>query len=182
MGAPQNSSRVIIYKHLLNTIVATAEPGPENFFLAHHIRIMRESLLYWCGQDLVDPCFTEPAAAEYLYRAPFALLSHDDRSDPVFNYANLTGQKLFAANWFEITRMHSRDSVDPDNQPARDRLLREVSTRGFIDDYQGVRIAKNGRRFRIANAIVWNLIRPDGNVYGLAAKFDQWAYLDETNS
>ncbi len=143
---------------------------------------MRESLLHWCGLDLVDSCVSHRDAAEYLYGAPFALISHDNRVDPVFNYANLTGQKLFAADWFAMTGMHSRHSAEPANRRERDRLLREVSTRGFIDHYEGVRIAKNGRRFRISNATVWNLIGPDGKVHGQAAKFDQWQYLDETNT
>jgi hypothetical protein len=34
------------------------------------------------------------------------------------------------------------------NPAERDRLLARVRAYGFIDDYQGVRIAKDGTRFR----------------------------------
>jgi hypothetical protein len=30
-----------------------------------------------------------------------------------------------------------------------------VRGQGFIDDYQGVRIAKDGTRFRISGTVVW---------------------------
>jgi len=49
---------------------------------------------------------------------------------------------------------------------------------GFIDNYSGVRIAKTGRRFRIAQATVWDLLTPDGVPCGQAAMFNNWTLLD----
>lgn len=158
------------------------EPKPENSFLESHVTILRESLLRYSGKDLVDSSLSGREAAEYLYHAPFVLLSHDVAADPVFNYANLSGQKLFAVNWSKFMVIHSRCSAEPVNQQERAQLLHEVSTKGFIDHYQGVRISNSGRRFRISNAIVWNLIAPDGSYYGQAAKFAQWKFLDEKNT
>jgi hypothetical protein len=43
-------------------------------------------------------------------------------------------------------------------QAERDRLLARVRAHGFIDDYQGVRIAKDGTRFRISGAMVWMVV------------------------
>ena len=40
----------------------------------------------------------------------------------------------------------------------------------FIDDYQGVRIAKDGRRFRISSAVVWMVV-VEGATHGQAALF-----------
>jgi MEKHLA domain len=158
------------------------EPGPANSFLDHHIRIVRESLRHWTGQDLIETNGGQRDAAERVYHAPFVLLSHDAGPDPVFNYANLAGQELFGMSWFEMTSMPSRRSAEPVNQEHRKRVLQEVAKRGFIDQYESVRIAKNGRRFLIFNAIIWNLIGADGNICGQAAKFDQWKYLDEANT
>ena len=41
----------------------------------------------------------------------------------------------------------------------------------------GVRIAKSGRRFRIAQAIVWNLLDEHGARCGQAAMFEHWEFL-----
>ena len=49
--------------------------------------------------------------------------------------------------------------------------LDRVNAQGFIDDYAGIRISAKGRRFRIGNAIVWNLIDADGVRRGQAATF-----------
>jgi hypothetical protein len=57
-------------------------------------------------------------------------------------------------------------------------LLSEVSSRGYINDYRGVRVAKNGRRFLIERATVWNLLDESGAPYGQAATFNEWRYLD----
>jgi hypothetical protein len=63
-------------------------------------------------------------------------------------------------------------------QEERDRLLAEVTERGFIDNYSGVRIGRHGRRFLIEEAIVWNLLAPAGGAHqGQAAMFKRWKML-----
>ena len=59
----------------------------------------------------------------------------------------------------------------------RERLLRRVADQGFIDDYAGVRIAADGRRFRIEQAVVWNLVDEAGTLQGQAACFHHWRPL-----
>jgi len=49
-----------------------------------------------------------------------------------------------------------------------------VRDRGFIDDYAGVRVAASGRRFRIEQAVVWNLLDDAGQRHGQAATFEHW--------
>ena len=53
-------------------------------------------------------------------------------------------------------------------------MLAQVTEHGFIDNYAGIRISKSGRRFRISNAIVWNLVTDKGERCGQAATFDRW--------
>ncbi|MGH8475909.1 MAG: MEKHLA domain-containing protein [Methylococcales bacterium] len=156
-----------------------AEPSSDNCFLDHHIRILRESLSHWSGRDLVDSAMSNREAAEYLYRAPFAVLSHEEGADPRFTYANRAAQQLFAMNWSEMIGMHSRFSAQPENQEDRNRLLQEVSKRGYVDRYQGIRISKQGRRFLISDTMIWSLIGPDAQLCGQAAKFGHTEYLDE---
>ena len=56
-------------------------------------------------------------------------------------------------------------------------LLSQVSEKGYIDNYQGIRISRSQRKFLIKDALVWNVLDPDGNAYGQAALFSEWRYL-----
>ena len=61
----------------------------------------------------------------------------------------------------------------------RAEFLRRVREQGFIDDYSGIRISSKGRRFRIAQATVWNVADAHGNYAGQAATFSKWEFLNE---
>ncbi|MEN8261117.1 MAG: MEKHLA domain-containing protein, partial [Pseudomonadota bacterium] len=123
------------------------------------------------------PDLAEDRAGHRLYHAPFAVVSHGTGKDPIFNYANLTAQELFAMPWAEITSMPSRNSAEPVNLEERNRLLGEVAAKGFIAHYEGIRISKYGRRFLIRNAVVWNVIDESEEYWGQAACFANWRYL-----
>ena len=66
------------------------------------------------------------------------------------------------------------DPVMMVGQAERDRLLARVRAHGFIDDYEGVRIAKDGPRFGISGAVVWMVV-VEGATHGQAALFREWA-------
>ncbi|GAB6067288.1 MEKHLA domain-containing protein [Methylothermus subterraneus] len=153
------------------------EPSPANGFLAEHVRLLTASYRRWTGKDLIDPTLDPIAAARFLYHAPFALVSHDTRQDPVFNYANLTAQRLFGMDWPSFTRLPSRLSAEPLAQAERSRLLAEVSAKGYLADYRGVRIARDGRRFRLEGAEIWNVCDTNGAFYGQAARIARWRFL-----
>ena len=59
----------------------------------------------------------------------------------------------------------------------RAKLLETVTRCGFIDDYSGIRISKSGRRFRISQATVWNLLTEENQPCGQAAMFEHWEFL-----
>lgn len=151
-----------------------SEPGPEavalfqrldQAFLDRHSRILADSYRHWTGKPLLD---SEPTA-EALFHAPFALLSHGTETDPLFNYANARALMLFGMRWEDIIGLPSRYSAEPMLREAREALLARVAAHGYVDDYSGVRIAKDGRRFTIRNATVWNLLDAYGRPYGQAA-------------
>lgn len=141
---------------------------PDAAFLAHQTDILCASYQHWTGLTLMD---LEPIPTEALFNAPFAIVSHGTEADPVFNYANRYALKLFGMTWAEITKLPSRKSVEPMRQEERAKLLTRVTKYGFVDDYAGVRIAKDGTRFTIKNACIWNLLDEKGNYCGQAAKF-----------
>ena len=93
------------------------------------------------------------------------------------NYGNASALALWEMPWAELTRTPSRLTAEATNREERARLLAAVTARGFIDDYSGIRISKTGRRFRIAQATVWNLVMPDGKPCGQAAMFSHWEFL-----
>jgi len=157
---------------------ALPKPSEENGFLYLHVALLRGSFRHWAGRDLVNPRMDDRDAARFLFQAPFAMVSHDTAKDPLFNYANRTALNLFAMSWGEFTTLPSRLSAEPVKQEERERLLNEVSQRGFIEGYSGVRIGRHGRRFLIEDAVVWNLVDPVGGpCQGQAAMFKRWRML-----
>lgn len=158
------------------------QPSKDNGFLKDHIILLRDTLLSLTGIELAGPehagkAFTDEEVAEFIYHAPFIVVSHTPDADPVFNYANLAAQKLFEMTWDEFTSIPSRLSAEPVHREERDRILYEVTTHGYIKNYSGIRISKNGKRFRIEDTTVWNLYDNRKIYRGQAAIYSKWAYL-----
>ena len=153
------------------------QPSPANAYLADHLALMRRSLRALTGRDLVAPDLSPEAAAEWLYRAPFALLSHDTCPDPILTYANRCALDLFELTWDQLVAMPSRLTAEAPDRVERVRLLARVTAQGTIDDYAGVRVSRTGRRFRIEGATVWNLTDGEGRHQGQAATFAIWRRL-----
>jgi MEKHLA domain-containing protein len=152
-------------------------PTAENRYLNTHVARLLASFRHWTGKDLVNPLLSMDDQARELFYAPFVVLSHDPSSDPMLNYANQAGLALFEVSWNELVVMPSRLTAQAPEQAERSRFLEEVSRRGFIDNYTGIRITKNGRRFAIERATVWNLLDENGTPYGQAASFAEWRFL-----
>jgi len=55
----------------------------------------------------------------------------------------------------------------------RQRFLERVAGDEFVTGYSGIGIAKSGKRFRIENATVWQLIDTKGIYRGQAAMLPQ---------
>jgi len=111
----------------------------------------------------------------WLYQdAPFVVLAHNTESDPRFIYANRAAQACFEYPWDEFVTLPSRLSAEAPDRAERQRLLDKVARNGFVADYAGLRIAKSGRRFRIENGVIWQLIDKAGNIHGQAATFSAW--------
>ena len=80
-------------------------------------------------------------------------------------------------DWPSFVQLPSRLSAEPVLRDERARLLEQVARDGCITDYAGVGISSTGRRFRIEQAVVWNLIDEDGVCHGQPAAFDRWQPL-----
>lgn len=142
-----------------------------------HSAVLARSFRHFTGRDLLPGLFNPLGLAKNLFHAPFVLVSHGTEADPVLNYGNAAALALWEMSWAELTRTPSRLTAEAPERDERARLLAAVTRHGFIDDYSGIRIAKSGRRFRIARATVWNLITERGEPCGQAATFNEWTFL-----
>ena len=68
----------------------------------------------------------------------------------------------------------ARLPAETQDQAERQRILDRVRRDGFMSGYRGVRIAKSGRRFIIADGVVWEMIDKQGTRHGQAATFSSW--------
>ena len=143
-----------------------------------HSECLIRSLAHWTGRDLTPGVSDPRERARVLFEAPFVLVSHGTEADPILNYGNRAALTLWETTWEELTRMPSRLTAEAPNREERARLLERVTRDGFIADYSGVRISRGGRRFRIAEATVWNLLNADHQPCGQAALFHTWTFLD----
>lgn len=151
----------------------SSEHPADAAWLQRHVARLCQSYRRLTGRDLIAAGRKADAAA-LLDAAPFGVLSHGSEADPVFNYANRCALELFAMDWAAFTRMPSRLSAQDGERAQRARLLSRVSEAGFVDDYSGVRIAADGRRFLIEQATIWNVTDERGNPIGQAARIGRW--------
>ena len=140
-------------------------------------QLIAQSLKHCTGRDLLPGNCPPVEFAEKVFHAPFVLVSHGTETDPVLNYGNQAALALWEMSWAEFTHTPSRLTAELPNREERARLLAAVTAHGFIDDYSGIRVAKSGRRFRIAQATVWNLLDGRKNYSGQAAMFSRWEFL-----
>jgi hypothetical protein len=144
-----------------------------NDYLADHVALIAGSYLRLTGRELVAGARTPGEAAQLLFDAPFAVVSHDAAPDPLFNYANRAALAAFEMRWEEFVGMPSRRSAQAPARAERERVLETVRRMGFVDNYRGVRVSGTGRRFMVEGATVWNLCEPNGRYLGQAARFDR---------
>jgi len=141
---------------------------------AARIALVAESHARLTGRDLV-PTGGDVVAA--LWALPAVVLAHGTEADPLFFFANRAALCRFECGVEQLVGRPSRFSAEAPLRAERQALLERVSRDGFIRDYAGVRIAADGRRFRIEQATVWNLVDGAGAVHGQAATFDRWVDL-----
>lgn len=146
------------------------------WYTSHAERIV-SSFKRLTGNDLLPVKGASQSLIEVLEQAPFAILSHGTEADPIFNFGNQFALRLFECEWHDFIQMPSRYSAEAPSQKERAELLEQVTRKGFIDQYQGVRVSATGQRFMINNAIVWNIVDEQGHYYGQGATFKDYTRL-----
>lgn len=145
-----------------------------------HTQLMLDSFRRWLGRELIPRDGNPDDQAKSLWLAPFVVVSHNTEADPILNYANLTALTLWETDADTLLKMPSRLTAEPVHRDERARMMARTREQGFVDDYAGIRITATGKRFRIEQAIVWNLVDATGTLRGQAATFDHWDMLERS--
>lgn len=117
--------------------------------------------------------------AKSLFLAPFVVVSHGTENDPIFNYGNQIALDLWEISFLDLLKTPSRKTVkDTISEVERAKMLDTAKKKGYIDNYQGIRISSTGRLFKIENAIVWNITNAQGIYLGQAATFAEWQIFE----
>jgi hypothetical protein len=140
-------------------------------------RRLLDSYRHWVGQELIQRTGDPLDDSRRLFEAPFVVVAHGEEADPILNYANRAALELWETDLGTLLAMPSRLTAEAVHREERARLLERTARHGYVDDYQGIRIASSGRRFRIERATVWNVLDPSGHKIGQAATFSAWQFL-----
>ena len=156
--------------------------GDETFRRAETVawsQLLLDSYQRWTGKSLIRRSTAEGDSAT-LFTAPFVVVSHGTEADPLLNYGNRTALDLWEMSLEQFLGTPSRETAEPVHRDERAELLRRTTEDGFIDDYSGIRISSSGRRFRIHQATVWNVVDENGDRVGQAAAFSSWTPMEDT--
>lgn len=123
------------------------------------------------GQSLADN-------ADALWSAPYAVLSHDTDTPPRFFYGNARTLALFKWRAKDMIGLPSLYSAQADARAERAAMFAQLQAKDIVTGYSGVRIASDASRFRIVDAVIWNLRDPSGDLLGQAARIDHVEMLD----
>ena len=113
-------------------------------------------------------------AAQELFVLDQVVLCHDGSDDPRFLYANRAALQLFSRNWEQMVGMPSRLSASANQRLSRREQLELARRQDKLENYSGVRVNSQGRRFQIRGARIWSLIDQERHYSGQAACFSQW--------
>ena len=83
--------------------------------------------------------------------------------------------RLFGMHESEFIGLYSRLSATRSNQVERQKLLDEVHQHGFIENYQGYRVRKDGTEFFINKATIWNVYNAEDEFDGQAVIIYEWS-------
>jgi hypothetical protein len=139
--------------------------GLTALLLESHQRLFQRRLVCSTGIRL---------AAQELFVLDEVVLCHDGSEDPRFLYANRAALQLFSRNWEQMVGMPSRLSASANQRLSRREQLELARRQDKLENYSGVRVNSQGRRFQIRGARIWSLIDQERHYSGQAACFSQW--------
>lgn len=110
-----------------------------------------------------------------LWSMPHAVVAHGIESPPLFFYANRAALGLFRMGAADFISLPSYRSAEPDLREERAAMLARLDEHDVVMNYSGIRVAADGTRFRIQDAVIWNLVDARGTRHGQAAAITTWS-------
>jgi len=141
------------------------------------VQIILNSYRQLLDRELFDRTGDELTQSENLFYLDRVVYSHNNSSDPIYNYSNQKGLELWEMDWQQLTTTPSRMTTQPLLREEREQLLQETIAKGYIENYQGIRISRTGKKYQIKDITVWNLTDNKGKFCGQAATFSRWENL-----
>ena len=109
-----------------------------------------------------------------LFACGFPVLAHGTGNDPKLIYANAAALRLWETRWDELIGMPSRLTAPDSERAERSSALGQAQRLDAVQNYRGLRISRQGRRFMINNAKIWTLWNAEERLCGQAACFSDW--------
>lgn len=151
-------------------------PWQQEAIIRYTERMLR-SYHHWTGQSLFDLNAAPLDVSQWLFEAPFVVVSHGMEANPIFKYGNQRALILWELDWNTFTQTPSREAAEPLARSERQKLLDETEKNGFVENYSGVRISSTGKRFYVENLSTWNVLDENNQRCGQAAMFFKWKYV-----
>ncbi|MFN9859207.1 MAG: MEKHLA domain-containing protein [Pseudanabaena sp.] len=144
--------------------------------LVQHIQCLFYRFQHWTRTPLISTPSNNSSLelANLLFNADFVVVSHGTQADPILNYGNQKALDLWKMDWQTFTSTPSRYTAEPVERSEREKLLAQAKSQGYISNYRGIRVANNGDRFYIDQAIIWNVVDQEAKLCGQAATFQNW--------
>jgi hypothetical protein len=157
-------------------ILSTREiPNLSNNYHREHIALILANLKQLTGDDLIQKYgFSLDNLGAQVFDADFYLLSHNCDRDPILNYGNQRVLDLWEISWSELTQMYSHETAKSSDRASRSAVMQQVAVHNYVSGYDGIRVSKTGREFRILDVTIWNLFTSDRQPSGQAAWFKSY--------
>ncbi|NES81244.1 MAG: MEKHLA domain-containing protein [Moorea sp. SIO2B7] len=141
-------------------------------------QLLLDSYKKLIGHDLIERTGNAEEEAKELFFSPFAVLSHGIEADPIYNYGNQVILDLWERSWDDLIKTPSRLSAEPMLREERQKILEKTTTQGYLKNYQGVRISRTGKQYKIEDVTIWNVLDYQGKYCGQTATFSKWSILE----
>lgn len=138
---------------------------------------LMDSFQHYLSKDLIEPCGNKEQQAKSIYFSSRIVIAHDNKEEPRFIFANRAATDLWEVEHHSFIGMPSKQSAEQEHRKDRARMLNQAKEKGYILNYSGIRVSKQGKRFFIENAIIWNVLDNKKNIIGQAATFEDWKYI-----
>jgi hypothetical protein len=134
------------------------------------LAVIKDSFERVTGEKLV-------AAGCELWSARRVVVAHGTERPPLFFYANRAGLDLFRMTAEDFIGLPSYRSAEEAWRGEREAMLARLEEADVVTEYAGIRVAADGTRFKVEDAIVWNLRDSGGTLHGQAATIGHWSLI-----